>query len=698
MTGPPAAPIELNVFAENLREETLAAGSVEDQEEFSENTFTARVLEYLAEAGELEDAEVVHYRAHGAKLNGYVLNVEAESLDLVTAIYTGSIPPEPVDKAQVDQAFRQLVMFLQRARKGLQEKLEEASGAFEAAAAIRGVLSDSETVSRVRFFLITDGIIKVRNPDEIIEEVSARDLDLKGFQVSYHIWDIERLFRWYTSGQAREEIDIDLVALLGKPLPCLAMPGSNGVDHDTFLAFLPGSFLADIYGRFGARLLERNVRSFLQAKGAVNKGIRKTLLEEPGRFLAYNNGLTATAGEVEFAATGNGGEGISRLKDFQIVNGGQTTASLFHASRKDSADLSSVAVQLKLTLVRDREHLDEVVARISQCANSQNKVNVADFSANDPFHRRLETYSRTVWAPAKGGSQRQTRWFYERARGQYADDRARAGTPAKIREFELINPRAQMFTKTDMAKFENTWMQRPQWVSRGAQKNFSLFTLELSKNSAIEPSEEYFQRLVAKALLFRRAEKLIQAEQYGGYRANIVTYTLALLSHKSSQRIPLDGIWTGQEVPQALEKLIATASGKVHTVVVNPPGGRNVTEWCKSDACWEAVQKIDLDIPKSIPLISSRSPQAAAQKQEIAALTEEEQAVIARAAAVPSTTWFEMSGWAKATHNLLPWQRALSYSLGRIADGGHQPSFKQAKQGLIALEKARGLGFQPSPA
>jgi hypothetical protein len=688
--------MDLDGFAVELREQVLAAREVEEQEDFAENAFVARFLSHLADAGEIDDAEVVHYRAQGAKLNAYVLDVDAESLDLVVGIYTGQVPPPTVDKSQVEQAFRQLSTFLQRARKGLHQRLEESGAAFDAAFAIREALRVADTVSRIRLFLITDGIVRTRNPDEIIQGVSKREDELEGFEVSHHIWDMERLFRWYTSGHAREEIQVDLVEMLGKPLECLPMTDMNEADHETFLAFIPGSLLADIYGRFGARLLERNVRSFLQARGAVNKGIRKTLLEEPQRFLAYNNGLTATAAQVEIVRTTDGQYAIKRLRDFQIVNGGQTTASIFHCARKDQADLSSVLVQLKLSLVKDMTRIDDIVARISQFANSQNKVNVADFSANDPFHRRIEALSRTLWAPAKAGSQRQTRWFYERARGQYADDRGRAGTSAKIREFELINPRSQMFTKTDLAKFENTWMQKPQWVSKGAQKNFASFTLELSRKGAYEPDEQYFQWLIAKASLFRRAENLIQAQEYGGYRANIVTYTLALVSHATSQRLSLAEIWRTQEVSAALEKLIVVVSERVQAVITAPPGGRNITEWCKSDACWEAVRAIELALPRGLSLAAPSRDVGGSRKQDLSSPDESESKLIDAAANIPAATWFELSSWAKDTHNLALWQRALVYSLGKLAGQGRRPSVKQARQGLIALQAGRDLGFRPT--
>ena len=96
-------------------------------------------------------------------------------------------------------------------------------------------------------------------------------------------------------------------------------------------------------------------------------------------------------------------------------------------------------MQAKITVI-DSSRIDSIAPYISLYANTQNKVTGADFSANDPFHVRLEELSRTIWAPAPEGGQRQTRWFYERARGQYADEVVRAGTMAERRKFRMMNP------------------------------------------------------------------------------------------------------------------------------------------------------------------------------------------------------------------------------------------------------------------
>lgn len=578
--------LELTRFAENLQQQVIidAEGnqSEEDGGSFREEAFTHLMIEYLTEAGELEDGHVCYHSARGIKVNGYNLQEEEGRLDLFISIYTQIPSPTTVRKDAVESAFKQLRNFLSKVYKGDHQSIEEASPVFDIAQLIH---SQRSQFSHVRLFLFTDGLTTLQTKGNQVKD---------GVNYSYNIWDLRRTYRCVTSGQKREAIEINFQTQYGSIIPCLAMPESQA-DYSAYVAIIPGEILCKIYSEYGSRLLERNVRSFLQAKGNVNKGIRQTILKEPHRFLAYNNGISATAEAVQLVDLPNGGQGIVGIRDFQIVNGGQTTASLYQSVRKDKADLSGIYVQTKLTVV-DRDRMDEIVPLISRYANNQNKVNEADFSANDPFHIHVEELSRTIWAPAVDGTQRQTRWFYERARGQYADAKNREATPAKQKAFMLTNPNAQKFTKTDLAKFEQTWDQLPHIVSLGAQKNFSRFTLRLAEQGKFEVDDTYFTHLVAKAILFKSTEKIVDGEKFGGYRANIVTYTLAYLSHTTEKCVDLSWIWRHQSIPPDLQQAIAIISRKVHQVVTNPPDGRNVTEWCKKEACWQAVQRIQSEI------------------------------------------------------------------------------------------------------
>jgi hypothetical protein len=524
---------------------------------------------------------------------------------------------------------------------------------------------------------------------ETISAESAGDIS-----VTFHVWDVLRLFRLATSGKRFEPIEIDFEADFSTTIACLSLVDS-GSDYQGYLAVIPGEILAGIYEKFGPRLLERNVRSFLQARGNVNKGIRKTILEEPHRFFAYNNGISATADEIEFADKPNGYSRIRKVRNLQIVNGGQTTASLYHTAKKDKASLSGIYVQAKLSVIPP-EQIDGIVPLISRYANSQNKISDADFYANDPFHIRIEELSRTAWAPAVDGTNKQTKWFYERARGQFLDAKGREGTAARKRQFEAVYPNSQKFTKTDLAKYENTWMQLPHLVSLGAQKNFAHFSIRLKERGRIEVDDNYFEHLIAKAIFFRQTEKLVDGLNYGGYRANIVTYTVAWLSHHTSQRIDLDSIWKKQAISPALQDAVRLTSAMVHRIITSPPNARNITEWCKRKECWEAVCGEEIPLTQAFRRELLDLGRSAFSKPDkgIDGPDAHDVQLIAEMSAVPEQEWFGISKWAKETNNLQAWQRGLAFSIGKALSKGNSISRKQATQGKIIIIEARKLGFK----
>ncbi len=440
--------------------------------------------------------------------------------------------------------------------------------------------------------------------------------------------------------------------------------------------------------------MELNVRSFLQARGKVNRGIRDTIRDEPGRFLAYNNGISATAGSVDLIDLPGGGKGIAAIHDLQIVNGGQTTASIYQAARRDRFDVSTVNVQAKITVPRSVP-LTELVPLISRYANSQNKVDEADFSANDPFHREIEKLSRTAWAEPQPGSLRQTKWFYERARGQYQVEFNKAATPARRREFQAIFPPTQRFGKTDLAKYLNTWDQLPHLVSLGGQKNFREFVIRLNRSASVDhPDLSYFHQLIAKAILFKNAERIVGAEKFGGYRSNIVTYTLAYLSRYAAGAVNLHGIWAKQSLCPDLAEAIRTVAREVNRVITNPPGGGNVTEWCKKEACWTQVKALQITLPPRF----LRGPVGGdgLSSEQTPSLSMSEMATIAEVTDISSRTWYEVSVWANKSGNLTYIQRNIALSLSTIVASGKKPSIKQAVQGLKLLERARDLGFEES--
>lgn len=674
---------DLETFIADLHQGIVLAASEEGSERSLPEAFTEYMFDVLSEAGEIDGADLAMYEARAARVSGFTFSEDEATLWLFLTDYRSALEVESFTKPALETAVRRMTGFLEQAVDGLWRQLEESSAAWDMAQRMAEAWS---RVGEVRFVILTNADLRT---------TIFRPGPIDSRPVHLSVWDATRIHQLATSGRSQEPIHIDVLELWGEPVPVLGPQGEPG-RYEAYLAMLPAEFIARIYEEHGPRLLELNVRSYLQARGKVNRGIQETIKEEPRSFLAYNNGVSMTASEVRVVPLPTGGVGISEIHDLQIVNGGQTSASLHYAKVKAKQDLSGIFVQAKLSVV-EPTHLMNLVPRISQFANSQNKVNMADFSANDPFHVEVEKLSRTIWAPGKDGTARMTRWFYERARGQYSDAHARERTPARQREFKAVHPVSQKFTKTDLAKFENTWDQVPWIVSLGAEKNFREFMLRIERRgSTFKPDQDYFELLIAKALLFRSAEKLVQSLSLGGYRAQTVTYTLAKLSHATEQRLDLRSIWRSQELRPHVVDAILDLAPHVHEELLTSAGTRNISEWAKKEDCWKAIRSLPWTVPPDLAnsLMSGGKRTKATTDLSIGEqLTDRERAALAAVTSISGDDWFALSQWAKQTGNLQPWQRSLSFSLGRILKGNATPSRKQTNQGALILEEARRLGF-----
>ena len=593
----------LEQFAADLHQEVLVKCSDENSPQMREDAFAETVLERLTAHAEFDDWEVCYHEAksHGrlpaAKINGWNLSGDGATLDLFVCKYTGGDCPEPVTRAEVEQHFKLARGFLRRSLEGVHKLLEESQDVFEAA---RRINESQVTLTTVRLYFLTDGVVRSADIDQE---------QLPGIELRYNLWDLEKLSRIQVGD--RVTVELDFVQNYGGSIPCIETADATG-EYRTFLAFLPATLLARIYGEHGQRLLERNVRAFLQAKGKVNKGLQQTLRDESHRFLAYNNGLCCTAAEVDVDAGRDGHSRLKSVRDFQIVNGGQTTASIYHALKKEKTDIGRVVVQVKLTVLTDPKKVAEIVPLISRYANSQNKVNTADFSANGVFHQQLEQLSRAVWAPASSGLERGTHWYYERARGSYLDDKARETTPARMKEWERQNPPNQRFTKTDLAKFEHAWLSLPYLVCRGAEKNFVALAQRHEEEGAPIVDLDFFRHFVAKAILFKVTEKIVSAQEFGGWRANIVAYSIAWLAEKSARCIDLNRIWDEQNLTPALRDAITTVCKAANLHIISQSG--NVGEATKKPECWESFRTRSIKVPvtweselASSPFVSSAS-------------------------------------------------------------------------------------------
>ena len=584
-------------FFHSFRQELMAGAEANQNFQLAE--FAEAVTKELIDTGFIEGFEFCHFRAQrGVRVDGYYFNNEERTLELFVADFDCRDELLSLTKTDAESAFKRVVNFFEASKeKRLYQELEDTTPEYGLA---RQIDEHGGLIRKISFFLLSER--------ELSDRLQTLDDNaVCGIPAAYHIWDISRLWRQRSSRGHKEALDINFSEVFGTGISCLSVHlGSDA--YQSFLIVIPATILASLYEKYGARLLEQNVRCFLQARGNVNKGIRSTIINEPQMFFAYNNGITATAQEVETRQTESGLE-IVRIKDLQIVNGGQTTASLFHTSHRDKTSLDGIFVQMKLSVIDNEEDSETVVPRISEYANTQNRVNAADFFSNHPFHIRMEEISRRIWARAQRGAQRETKWFYERARGQYADAQSKF-TPSERKKFQAEHPKPQMFTKTDLAKFENVWDENPRFVNLGAQKNFSQYAKRIGKEwekSSKEFGDFYFKRAIARAILFRKTEKLVSAQSWynGGYRANIVAYTLALLGYYASQHeraLDFMNIWEQQSVSSDVETAIVVTAKLVHDNIISPPKGiSNVTEWCKQDGCWQCLKEKAAELENTLP-------------------------------------------------------------------------------------------------
>jgi hypothetical protein len=660
---------------------------------YREDAFFQLVCDHLVAAGELETHERTAYDDRGIRIDGHGGNPEDSGgvLSLIVLDFDQSGEVKSLTAAEMDAAFKRLATFATRARDArFRSSLEESSAAFEVAVHVNSFWSKA---ARVKMVMVSNRRLTAR--------VDGRESgELDGKPVSYTVWDLERLWQYVISGREREDMVLDLVADYGGAIP--ALPAHLGVgDYEALLCVVPGDQIAKIYGRWGARLLEQNVRSFLQLKGNVNKGIAKTIKETPERFFAYNNGITATAEAVTLTPDGRA---IASIQNLQIVNGGQTTASLsLQHSRGDK--LTGVFVQMKLSIVRP-EIAEEVVPKISEYANTQNKVNAADFFANHPFHIALEKISRSTLAPAREGSFTQTRWFYERSRGQFQNERARH-SGAGQKKFDAEWPKTQLLTKTDMAKYLNLWPGEfgginASAVCRGAQKNFSDFAQTVSRKwtdrSIDSVNEAFFREVVAKAIIFRETEAIVSKRPWyqGGYRAQVVAHTIAKLAwdlHEQNDSVNFANVWLAQALTPGLRDAIEIGSDAVMVIVTRPVvTGQNITEWAKQQACWNQVQGLLINWPSAL----SRDRQSMAEEKEQKKKDRKDKKALTGIEAQSEMVrlgrayWQALQAWAAARKLFSPTEADVI----AIAARGKVTTDKQSVVGMAARSKAIAAGFQ----
>lgn len=592
--------MKLEDYIENLTNDAYAVSEM-DQVSLEE-AFLTIIADKLVENETLSDYKVGYFKKKGRKnrniqINGYSYEDSDGTYNLFIVDELDN-SDEMLTNTKIDSLIKgcEELVFC-----GIEDKYrewEESSVGYEVASQIK-LLFENKTNPNIELDIKKVKVLILTNKSLSNRFKNTKRNRIHEIPVEYTIYDASNLYDMAKVGFRKEPVDITLAEFDIEGIEYIKCITKEN-EFESFLAPIPGELLANIYLEHGSQILEGNVRSFLSVRGKVNKGIRKTILSEPEKFFILNNGITVTSKRIEIQDNL-----ITKIYDLQIVNGGQTTASLANSILKDKADLSKIMVMMKLSVIKTEEQMETLVPEISRASNSQNKVDEADFFSNHPFHIKIEELSKKILAPATDGNQHQTTWFYERTRGQYTVAQMKL-TPSHAKKFQMKNPKSQVIKKTDLSKYLMTYEGLPHETSKGAQAVMRKFSLKVQGNDSEEGfweknsslvNESYFKDLIAKAILFKQTERLVSSSRWykeiKAYRANIVAYSIAILinyARKQKLEVDLDKIWQHQKIYTELSNQLEVTTKETYEFLTGEREVQNVTEWAKREKCWKKAK------------------------------------------------------------------------------------------------------------
>lgn len=578
--------------------------------------FYEKTLEVLKDNGEFDDP-VLHFFYKKGKSNrimqidGYAFDETDKSLILLIYDFVDSDSPGTLTNTQLDALYKRLRSFIDEVCNGnIENYCDDSDDIIKLSKIIkRRLMSDDayvDSLLKIKFYIITNKVLsnKVKK---------LRQEDFNGKPVELNIWHLERFYEIEMSNK-NEPIVIDLKNDFNtNGIPCIKGEIGEDLGYKAYIAIIPGRLLADIYIEYGSKVLEGNVRAFLGTAGSksVNSGIRRTIINEPNKFFTYNNGIATTAARIETTEI-NGQLHITEIEDLQIINGGQTTASLAEAVlKKTNVDLDGIFVPMKLTVIEDRETVDEdgvrfydfMVERIARYANSQNKVTAADFFSNSPFHILMEQMSKKYLAPPVNGNPNPTGWYYERTKKKYNQEQMKM-TKAEKARFAQKYPKKQIIKKEDLAKYIYAIECKPDLVAKGRNwviKDFGASINEIYKKDKSKFNEYYFKKCVAATILYRGVDAYLEKlkripdawYQTGGYKMDIVPYSISKIVSciPSGYTIDWMRIWNYQEIYPSLMAEIEKIT-KITNDFICDSHGVIVTEYCKKNETWENYKNV----------------------------------------------------------------------------------------------------------
>lgn len=580
-----------------LSEEFISQSEIEKTTE--EKAFIDFVINLLEDNEEASDLIRSYFStmqgSRKIEIDGYGYNEEDESYSLFLSKYDSEDELKTIILTEINQLQRFMEAFVDNSlSKYIQNNVEFASSGKEIANDLMRKFT-YEKIMKFKFYIFTNA--------RLSDRVNViKTTPIHGKKLEINIWDIERIYNSDTNNREKEDIILEIP----EGLPCIKAFEDSSAGYSSYLAVIPGTLLAEIYDKHGSRLLEKNVRDFLTFSGKVNKGIRGTIKNKPEFFFTYNNGIATTAKEVEVKKTSEGIK-LSKITDFQIINGGQTTASIFYTKFKDKADLSKVFVPMKLTVLNVTENTDEVIEKISRYSNTQNKVTDSDFFSNSPFHRYFKEMSEQHMAPAVNGKQRQTFWFYERTKSSYRTAKLKL-SKSQVEAFETQKPKNQVISKAELAKYYTIFDCMPNVAAMGSVHYLKKFAEFISsfKEVRTEVNEYFFKKSVAMAIIFKESTLLVKNQEWHesgiSYSSSIIYYTIAKLIHTLKSKYPNRAIdfmqiWNRQTMSQELISNIIDLSKKTYEYLNSPDREiEAVFNWSRSNRCWEKFKELNFEL------------------------------------------------------------------------------------------------------
>lgn len=669
-------------FMDLVKEEAVENGTSVEQQ------FTETVLEYIKEEGAAVSPELFYCvnkecsrptEADYYKINAFDYSESAGILDLFITVYIESEGLTEIKKNRIDQAHNALAHFLSKCVKDdkmYQQYINEDTEVAEIVGTIKEEFKN-KNISLIRFFVITNGQLKTDYNSS--SEIKVGDVD---YDFEFNIWDICAIRNSEVAAQHDGAIDIDFESEYAHSIECLELGENGGVK--SYLAIMPAEILARVYKKYKTRLLNQNVRNYLGGTIKVNKGMAKTLRDDPAMFFAYNNGISSTALKVGLRRDEGGKVYITNVTNWQIVNGGQTTNTIYSMFSRN-IDMQNAYVTLKISEINfeDEKKKEEAISHIARFANSQTQIKESDLAANIGYMLKLDEISKSEWTPVNS-VRRNTQWFFERMRGQYDNAKGEPRTK-KAKDFVAQHPKKQRFTKTDIAKWEMAWAGRPDIASKGGEQSFDFFHKKSLKTDSIIVDRNYFHQLIAKAIIYQSISEICKQNGIKGYVNIICNYVLATLAWKSRESLDLDYIWNHQEIHPAMRVAIEQEADIVNKYILKlGQEGVNPSVKAKNEPFWKDITLRMVGLPELDKVLLSSNEDE---------LTAENQAKIEQFEKLPADIWRQLSVWGKDAKKLSLLERKKLDHAYALSSADKKLPFNIISDVMDIYKKSQELGY-----